>query len=119
MEWWWDSFGDNFSPHAVHSDGLLANGDHSQFTRSRHNLRTHNRGISGKSIEGGGRFLKDRGFSRSISTIFSHICFCVADFHGQFQIFFRKGGIVRIPDPLLATSLTSTHKLMAYPFSFT
>jgi hypothetical protein len=33
------------------------------------------------------------GFSRSISKII----FCVADFHGQFQRYFPKGRVVRIP----------------------
>jgi hypothetical protein len=34
-----------------------------------------------------GRFIKNPGFSRSIS----NIIFCVADFHAQFQRFFAKG----------------------------
>jgi hypothetical protein len=36
----------------------------------------------------GGRFLKNPRFSQSFSTIL----FCVANFHGQFQRFFPKGG---------------------------
>jgi hypothetical protein len=42
----------------------------------------------------GGRFLKNPGFTRSISMIF----FCVADFHGQFQRLFPKG-VVHVPRP--------------------
>jgi hypothetical protein len=54
----------------------------------------------------GGRFLKNPGFSRSISKIF----FWVADFYGQFQRFFTKGVRSRTTTPLPRPRPWSTKK---------